>query len=73
MEIRIFPTSITRKVNVIVRLKFEFDYYDAAVQHVSHCTTKITPPPAKVIANKKKLILWRSCACGGATHLACVR
>ena len=29
-----------RKVNVIVRLKFELVYYDVALQHVGHYATE---------------------------------
>ena len=37
-----FPKSINSKVNVIVHLEFEFAYFEAVVQHVSHCAMGIS-------------------------------
>ena len=38
-RIHIFPKGISAKVNVIVWLEFEFTYYYAAVQYISHYAT----------------------------------
>ena len=35
-----FPKGICPKVNVIVRLGFELAYYDSAVQHFNHYTSR---------------------------------
>ena len=43
--IRDFIFVPSTKMNVIVRLEFELTYYNVAVQHVSHNTTGIIPPP----------------------------
>ena len=42
-EVHTFPKGICPKVNVIARLEFESAYYDSAVHHFNHYTTK-TPP-----------------------------
>ena len=41
-----FPKGICLKVNIIVWLEFELAYYDSAVQHFNHYTTK-TPHPSR--------------------------
>ena len=38
-----FPKGICPKVNVIARLEYELAYYDSAVHHFNHYTTR-TPP-----------------------------
>ena len=38
-----FPKDICPKVNVIARLEYELAYYDSAVHHFNHYTTR-TPP-----------------------------
>ena len=39
----IFPKGICPKVNIIARLENELAYYDSAVHHFNHYTTR-TPP-----------------------------
>ena len=41
-----FPKGICPKVNVIARLEYELAYYDSAVHHFNHYTTR-TPPRIK--------------------------
>ena len=38
LGVYIFPKNISPKVNVIVRLEFEFAYFKATVQYFSHYT-----------------------------------
>ena len=38
-----FPQSICLKVNVIARLEYEHAFYDSAVHHFNHYTTRTTP------------------------------
>ena len=40
MGVHTFPKGICTKVNVIVRREFELTYYDFAVQHFNHYTTR---------------------------------
>ena len=46
--IHTFPKVICPKVNIIGWPEFELTYYDSAVQHVNHYTTKTLPQPALV-------------------------
>ena len=39
-----FPKSIKPKLNFITLLEFELAYYDVAVLHVSHYTTRFPLP-----------------------------
>ena len=41
--INTFPKIISPKVNVITWLEFELAYFEAAVQHFTHYTTRIQP------------------------------
>ena len=41
--VHIFPKDTNPKVNIIAWMEFEPAYYDAAVQHISHYTTKTSP------------------------------
>ena len=38
-----FPKGMSPKVNVMVWLEIEFTYFEAAVQHLSHYTTRLHP------------------------------
>ena len=42
MGIHSFLKGLSSKVNVIVRLEFELDYYNVAVQYVSHYATVLS-------------------------------
>ena len=42
-KVHILLKGISAKVNVIARLEFELAYYDIAVQHVIHSTTRTSP------------------------------
>ena len=38
MKVHTFPKRISPKVNVIVQLKFQLAYFEAAVQHFNYYT-----------------------------------
>ena len=59
-KIHTFLKSICSKVNVLVQLEFELIYYDSAVQHFNHYTTR-TPLISCTITKKHQLMLLYSC------------
>ena len=48
-----FSKGICPKVNAIARLEYELTYYDSAVHHFNHYTTRT--PPTRKMENSKDL------------------
>ena len=48
-----FPKDICPKVNVIARLEFELAYYDFAVHHFNHYTTRIVRDSERKMLRKR--------------------
>ena len=48
-----FPKGICPKVNVIARLAYELVYYDSAVHHFNHYTTRTPPPHCNIYSVQK--------------------
>ena len=53
---KLFPKSISPKVNVIARVEFRLAYYNVTDQHVSHYDTGNPPPSSEINGEVHKRI-----------------